>query len=181
MNTKKIVVPTLLALLIFGVVMGLKYMPQASISNAKGDVHYHANVCIYKNNKLVECHHNLLTNGGKEHIEQQLSGTPSATQIVKYISVASNSSTPAATWDVISNELTTSGFSRAAGTYESNAGSGSWNVYYTYTATGTVNGINMTGLYWNDTTNSLFAATTFSDTNVISGDTLKINWTITVS
>ncbi len=177
-------IPTLLALLAFAVVMGVNSMPHAGNISSKDAVNYKAMVCMdqYRNGQLIahKCHHNTLTDYGKDFIEQQLSGTLDNTQSVKYIAVAINNTTPSAAWTSI-NDLTTSGFSRAAGTYESNSGSGSWNVYYTYSVTGSETGINMTGLYTNSTGNTLFAVTTFSDTNVISGDTLKINWTITVS
>jgi len=122
----------------------------------------------------------VLTNIGKDWIEDQLGDTPS-TDPAKWISLSSDSSTPSATWTQIPNELTSDGLSRAEGTYSS-TGTGQWKIEYQFTATGTVSNVQLTGLNWAASgDNNLLCADTFTPVTLNNGDKLTVTWTITVS
>ena len=122
----------------------------------------------------------VLTNIGKDWIENQLGDTPS-TDPAKWISLSTDSSTPDASWTQIPNELTSDGLSRAAGTYSS-TGTGQWKIEHQFTATGTVSNVQLTGLHWASSgDNNLLSADTFTPVTLNDGDKLTITWTITVS
>lgn len=131
---------------------------------------------------------NTLTNIGKDWIEQQISGTPSATQIAKYIALSTDATAPAATWTVLvasdpTKEINSGGLTRAAGTYAS-TGVGAWTVSYQFTAGATHTSVQLTGLHWDGTSrsdNNLFAANTFTAVTLYNGDKLTVTWTMSVA
>jgi len=122
----------------------------------------------------------VLTDIGKDWIEDQLGDSPSADP-AKWISLSNDSSSPSSTWTQIPNELTSDGLTRTAGTYSS-LGTGQWKIEYQFTATGTVNDVQLTGLNWAASgDNNLLCADTFTAVTLNNGDKLTVTWTITVS
>ncbi|HDD43711.1 MAG TPA: hypothetical protein ENG63_02475 [Candidatus Desulfofervidus auxilii] len=136
----------------------------------------------------LECTSNLLVNQGKNFTAELLSGldytsaTP-GTDFAKHISLSTDTSSPSADWTVLPNEITSNGLDRHTGTCSIN-GVGNFSCWYQFEATGTVTGIHLAGLNWNETdgANSLVAANELSsDVNLESGDKLTINWTVSIS
>lgn len=104
---------------------------------------------VYRPGIGVIYHHegyNLLTNTGKDWIEQQLSGSVNASQCAKYIALSSDTGTPQATDTVLTGEITSGGLARAAGTYTS-TGVGQWKVEKQFTATATHTAVQKSGLF----------------------------------
>ena len=128
---------------------------------------------------------NIITTIGLNFIRDKLSSTDvNASNRTLAISLASNGTTPAAAWTKISDELTTNGFVRnTTGLYQTN-GSGAYNVSATWTATGTQNNIQLTGLHWNNLSTSdrnMFAVLAFTNQSLLINDQLMINWSIFIS
>ena len=121
----------------------------------------------------------VLTNIGKDWIENQLGNSPSTTA-AQFIALSTDTSTPSASWTAIPNEITTGGLARAQGTYSDN-GVGSWKITKTFTATSSFTGVQLTGLYYASTGSTLLAADTFTSVNLNPGDQLTVTWTVTVS
>ena len=144
-------------------------------------VEVHLWVYHYRNGVLISSSHHagVLTNIGKDFIEQQISGTPNASKAV-YISCSNDTSSPVAGWYNIPAEITTDGLSRALGTYSS-TGVGTWNVTNAFTVTGT----NSTQLYGLSISaapaGGLIASDTSTQKDVSSGDTLTVTWQVTVT
>lgn len=139
----------------------------------------HADGTVFFN----ETNHNLITNIGKDFVKTQIADNPNTGNKAIYIALSTNSSTPAATWTILPNEINSGGLARATGTYTS-TGTGQWTVSKTFTATSSFTGVQLAGLHWSATSgsdNNLFAANTFSSVNLISGDQLTVTWTITVT
>lgn len=128
---------------------------------------------------LMESHHaGVLTNIGKEFIEDQLFGTPNASEAV-YISLSNDASSPSAAWIVIPNEISGDGADRAAGT-DTDTGAGTVNVTKTFSITGSVS-CQLAGLSFLASGNGLFCADTFSAISATSGDSIQITFMITIT
>jgi len=143
-------------------------------------IQYHATVCIYKNGELVYCGHNLLTDIGKEYIEDQLI-SPNSQASLRYISLSNSSTDCTASSTILPGELTIGGLTRANCTI-TDLGNGKWSCEYTFTLTDTVYDIRQAGYNWNSTPNSdnnLFACDTFPAISLESGDTLTVRWNVT--
>jgi len=123
-------------------------------------------------------HAGVLTNGGKDWIEDQLGDSPS-TDPAKWIGLSNSTDTPLATWTSIPAEITTGNMGRAAGTY-ANVGTGQWNITKSFSPSES-NSTQLTGLYWAASGAYLLAADTITLTNYQNGDTVSITWQITVS
>lgn len=152
------------------------------IDNSFSRVSY---ACVWKNDEFLGCNHNVVTTEGLDYIEDQISDTPSATLIAKYLAVSNDSSYTASSahaesdWNAV--EETADGLNRTAGTY-GNIGTGNWWVNYTWTATGTTTNIKNAAILTNGTDGTLLAEAALSSTvNLENGDTLKIAWNNTVS
>ena len=153
---------------------------------AKGYAEIHITVEHYRNGKLLSIDHHagILTDIGKDWIEDQLGDTPSTTP-AKYISCSdedTSSWTNQSSWTSLPGELNANGFTRAEGTYVS-TGVGQWNITHTFTATGTQS-VRLYGLHWDSTPQSdgnLLCSDTSSVKNLETGDTLKVTWQISVS
>ncbi len=129
-------------------------------------------------------HAGVLFNDGKDWIEDQISDSPSAVDISKYISLSRSSASPAATWSKIFDEINTGGgLDRVAGTYAS-TGVGQWTVTKQFTADAGYTNVQLTGLCWDDTDDSndtTLCADTFTPVTLANGDKITVTWTITVS
>jgi len=125
----------------------------------------------------------VLTNIGKDWIEQQLAASD-GTQEALYCADSNNDTDPPlATWTILPQEITTNGLDRQTGTYTS-TGVGTWNVTVTKSVTGTQS-TQLWGLHWivtDASDNNLLAADSGpAQKNCVAGDTLKETWQITVS
>ena len=161
--------------------VGLFLIPMEGL-NFTGDVglEIHVEMWHYRDGELISYSHHpgVLTTLGQNFIEDQLGDTPS-TDPAKWIAVSNNATAPSAAWIVIPAEITTGGMGRAAGTYVDN-GDGAWNITKAFSPTGS-GSCRLTGLYWAVAGDFLLCADTFTQVNAESGDTLEIEWSLTVS
>jgi hypothetical protein len=136
-----------------------------------------------RNGEIIDMQHSAgtVTNIGKDYIEDQVSDSPSATLIAKYISCDdTDSSGLSATSTQLTSELAANGFTRAAGTYAS-TGTGTWTVSKTFTSSGT-QAVQTYGLQWDTTgNNNLLGYDISSVKNTVSGDTLAVTFTLTIT
>jgi len=157
----------------------ITYHPNQTTIVKKEFPKYKAIVQVYKNGKLVAETHNLLTNIGKEFVEDQL--TNPSTNATKYISLSSVASDCSASATVLANEITTSGLARAEGTV-TDSGTGNFTVEKTFVATGSVSDVQVAGLNWYSSgDDNLFACATFTSVNLEANDELTIRWIVTIS
>ena len=141
---------------------------------------YKAVVRVYKNGELIAETHNLLTNIGKEFIEDKLTN-PSNTNVTKYISLSNVATDCSESATVLANEITTAGLARAEGTI-TDTGTGNFTVEKTFIATGSVSNVQVAGLHWYSSgDDNLFACANFTSVNLEANDELTIRWIVTIS
>lgn len=152
---------------------------------AKGHAEIHLWITVYRHGVLLSRQFGagVLTNIGKDWLEQQISGTGNQTETALWCS-ASNDATdpPLAVWTQLPSEITNNGLERQLGTYSS-TGVGSWTVTCTKTVTGTQS-VQLWGLQWSQypKDGKLLAADSGpSQKNCVATDTEQEAWTVTVS
>jgi len=180
MNEKNIFV---LILVISAFVAGFSISQGYTVTGSAAGIKYNSQVCVYKNNEIVDCSPNLITNIGKEHIDMFLGNGSAGSVATDYLAL-SNTSTVLAVTDTtlpgeIANECT---LGRQQGTYH-NFGTGSWNITYQWTlAAGCSNHVvNATGIFNATTSGTLFAENTFTDVTLEGNDQLNVTWGIWVT
>jgi hypothetical protein len=170
-----------LAIPVVALVLGILVLSTPSItpvSESEG-LKYDGMVCVYKNNQLVECRHNIIVNNGKDLIETMASGAYLA---VSNISVANctGACVQAAADTTLSGQWTTCGLVEAIGTYVAQ-GIGMWNITYQWTSTCDTVNVNSTGLFNNTGANRMFAQTNFTNVVLQTNDRINVTWGLVVS
>jgi len=143
---------------------------------------YLATVCVYVNGELIECTSNVLTNIGKEFVEDQLV-SPQTANYTKWISVSNSTTDCVATDTVLPGELNVAGLTRAECTI-TDVGTGAWSCEKTFTATASVPNVRQGGYNWNSTATSsgnLLACATFTSVNLEANDQILVRWNVTIS
>ena len=129
-------------------------------------------------------HAGVLTNDGADWVEDQLSDSPSAATIAKWIALTRDAHVPAAADERLWAEIDTAGgLDKAEGAYAS-TGVGVWTVFKQFTADTDYVDVQATGLHWTTTgseNNTMLCADTFAPVTLASGDKISITWTITLS
>jgi len=161
------------------------------ISKSPGQVNYkgHVQVSILRAStgvrEVVADKDNLITNGGLDFISRKLNAQDvNASNRTLAISLADIGTAPLATWSILSGEKTTTGFVRNTTSKYTSTATGQYTVNATWTATGTMNNINTTGLHWNNLSNSdgnLFSVLQFTNQSLLINDILQVNWSIILS
>jgi hypothetical protein len=125
---------------------------------------------------------NLLTNAGKDFIHNQAYTNASAgTRGSGFIVVSENASGALATHTAVAGEITTGGLARADATTKTHTvGTNVSTIEHTFTASATFAAIQLTGLLNAASTGTLTHENTFTSTNLISGDELRVTWTLTL-
>jgi len=125
---------------------------------------------------------NLLTNSGRDLFHQQCyTNTSNGTRGAGYVALTTDTTAPSASHTALQGtELASNGFSRADATTKSHSnGTNSSTIEHTFTASGTVNLIHVSGLFNNASSTTLCHEAAFgTDASLISGDTLKVTWTL---
>lgn len=174
---KAIVIALLIGLLIGTLI---SYQAEMSLAQPVQEFVYHSNVCVYKNNELIQCSPNSLTDVGKDYISD-LIGAGLSSGDMNLIAL-SNESTPTSSSTSLDGEVRMYGLERIAGTY-ADAGTGNWTINNVFTANATINDINTTALF-NDTWNTnitMFGWNTFTDVDLIANDQINVTWQIWVA
>jgi hypothetical protein len=102
----------------------------------------------------------------------------------RYIALTENASAASAASTALTGELTTGGMGRALGTYAHTLGAATYTLAKTFSVSGTFPAIHRAGLFQVSTASSSilsFETVLNADANVISGDSLAVTWTITIS
>ena len=143
-------------------------------------VEIHVDMWHYRDGALIDHSHHagVLTTLGQNWIENQMGDTPD-TDPAKWIAVSNDATAPNSAWIVIPVEITTNGLTRAPGTYAS-TGDGAWTITKSFSVTGTQS-CQLTGLYWAVAGDFLLCADTFTQVNAEDGDTLEIEWSLSVT
>lgn len=125
-------------------------------------------------------HAGVITTIGKNWIEDQLGDSP-GTDPAKWISLSSDTGSPAVGWTQIPSEIASGGLERASGTYAS-TGDGQWTIEHQFTASATHTDVQLTGLQWASSGDgNLFGADTFTPVTLNSGEKLTVTATVTVT
>jgi len=141
-------------------------------------------VVHYPNGEIVrEESHNLITLIGAEYVHEILAYDNRTDQdILKYIAISNETTTPTTSWTKLPNENTDTGYSRGAGTVVK-LNSTAWNVTYTWVNVSYDCDFNCTGLHWSGTAgsdNNLFAVATFNTLTVTTGSNFTVTWIVNV-
>jgi hypothetical protein len=166
--------------LILGGMLGTNNTKTNTVSVYDG-TKYKATVCVYKNGKLIDCTHNLLTDIGKNFTQQQLIN-PQSVNKTAWITLSTATGDCSASATKLANELATANLGKASCTLTS-INTSSWNCTKTFTATGSVSSVQVAGYNWNATAgaNDLFACATFTSVNLENNDQLTISWQVSIS
>jgi hypothetical protein len=167
----------------------------------KGEFHYYVTAILYHHVQFVKPNGeivskvvsitlllnqpNTVTTIGLNWTRDQLGdSTKASSTVAKYISLSQASSTPLSSWTQLDTEITASDLIRATGTYTASAGNGVWTITHTFTASNSYT-VTTTGLQWSVTSNSnnnLLAAVKFgTSATMVSGDTLAVTWSNSVT
>lgn len=125
--------------------------------------------------------HNLITNAGKDFISNQIGSTTSSTNGANYIALTTDNTSPAAGDTTLTNEITTGGLARAQGVYAHTGGTNTYTISKTFTASTSFTGVDKAGLFTASSAGTMFAESSFSSINLVSGDTISITWTVTLA
>ena len=172
------------------VVMGLAFLSTpltVPVNNNEG-LKYTGYVCVYKNDQLVECKHNLITSWGKDAIENVM-----ANGVFLNITNISIANSTAVGGQVVADTIlqgqynaSTSpacGMAPTTNVLYWSAGIGAWNISYQWTSACDLVTVNATGLSngTNGAANQLFAETTFTSVTLQTNDRLNVTWGLQVS
>jgi len=135
------------------------------------------------NQRISYLQPNLLTDGGRDQFHSQcyIETSPTATERgTGWIGVTTNTTGPSASDTSLTGELSSNGFTRAdAVTKTHTNGTNSSTIEHTFTSSGTVTAIHKSALFDATTSGNMSHIANFSaDVSVISGDTLKVTWTL---
>ena len=129
-------------------------------------------------------HAGVLTNDGKDWLEDQISDSPSAATISKWIALTRSDHSPAATDHKLFSEIDTAGgLDKAEGTYTS-TGVGVWTVEKQFTSDTDYLGVQATGLHWTTTgseNGTMLCSDTFAAVTLANGDKITVTWTVTIT
>jgi len=181
MKTEYLILPAI-ALILGLLVLAI---PSTVPINEGGEINYEGFVCVWKNNQLVECKHNLITNVGKNNIKTALGQGTNALSNKIAIGNCTGACSQTSADTTLSGEYTTqcsSSLAATTGTYNS-AGTRAWNITYQWTvdsACANVN-VNATGLYNATGSSQLFAEANFTNVLLQGNDKLNVTWGIEVS
>lgn len=154
--------------------------PLTTVNGLSGGINYRGYVCVYKNNQLVECKHNILVTTGKQWIQDKLAGTSAGTATVIAIGNGTTAQDVSDT-DLPGTRQTGCNLAWQTGTYGATGTAGAWNVTHEWTSACDNMGINETGLYNGTSSQILFAETTFSTVTLMTNDKLNVTWGLQVS
>ena len=176
---KKIYVLGLVLLVV--AIFAVTAVPGIQMASQVQGLNYMSDVCIYKNNDLVGCSHNVLYDTGAELIEQHL-GNEAAADATDWIELCNATTsaceTPTAGKAEAYDEITQCGLQAQQGTYAS-IGNGNWTVSAVFTSTCDNVLTNVTRLR-NNAGDDL-AGNDFSLVTLQSSDIINVTWTIWVT
>jgi hypothetical protein len=172
---KKKIILAILPLILIAAILTSSAKIQLGVND---NLKYTGVACIYKNDQLIGCYHNLITNRGKDLIKLDMMGQAEVT--LDQLALANNTVAQSATDTNLQGEWTTCGLARATGTLTS-IGIGNWSINYVWTSTCDNVIVNATGIYNTTAPGNLFAETTFPTTTLMNGDKINVTYYTWVS
>ncbi len=181
-------------MLAVGIVGGLQqFNPQTN--NKEGSAvsfsespHYNSLVQVYKTPantgkpELVWYGHNLITNIGKEMIQNSVGLVTGTLATNATFQVLGNNSAPVVGDTTLNGLISNCGLAGKGGAYtENTVSSGNWTISSTWTSTCNNEVVNSTGLYNMSSAGQLFAGTTFTSTTLQVNDQITTNYTVWIS
>lgn len=186
MRLKRIYLVSLLLVISLFVVLSIYNLPVNPIdtSGTSQGINYESQVCIFKNDELIQCNHNVLFNNGAEAIEQDL-GNGVINGPFKNISLCNSTTAAGVNCGTVTagqteayNLFSAGGLIQGAGTYFSN-GNGNWTISKTFTATANSLTTNVTKL--SNITGYNLSGNSFTAVSLNIDDQITINWTIWIT
>lgn len=184
MNKKYLAIPIVILMGVMGmlILMSTPLNTPLSFGNNFEEPKMQTNVCVYKNDQLVDCVHNLLVDSGRQLIKNISTG--SYLNIVN-ISIGNCTGTTGApcvqgTGDTFLNGSFGSancGLGPATASFI-NQPTGQWNLSYQWTSTCDSTNVNATGLFNNTgvVMPNMFAEANFSNVQLSNGDRINVTW-----
>lgn len=183
---KKVLVPIALIMAVIGVsalsIFSVSSVPAGVVNEG---LKYTGIACanVIRSDGNVEnlgCHHNLVTNAGKEFIKQAMNGTASTNWDFLNLSIGGNGSAMAATDTILAGLVSANGVNTSTATY-AYIGTGNSSLTYLWTASATSGNLNSTAI--TNVTNAtaangyIFAEAYFGSNTVLnSGDKLNVTY-----
>lgn len=124
---------------------------------------------------------NLLTNGGRDLFHaQDYTNTTAGTRGAGCVAVSTGTTNETATSTVLETEISTNGLQRADATTKTHtAATNSTLIEHTFTASGTHTAVHKSATFNATSSGTMCHVANFaSDATLVSGDTLKVSWTL---
>jgi hypothetical protein len=123
--------------------------------------------------------HNLITNDGRDFLHAQGYGTSPGANGLNYIALSNDTVTETATSTTLSNEIVANGLQRAQGTVGHTDDTNETTITKVFTATGNQSA-QKAALFTAGAGGTMNHVLGFTQRNLISGDTLTVEFTITL-
>jgi len=124
--------------------------------------------------------YNVITNAGRDYLHLQGYGTSGlGTNGLNFIGLSNDALTETNASTTLSNEITTLGLTRAAGTYAHTNGTNTTTISRVFTASGTVSA-QKAALFTAVSAGTMNHALAFTPRSLANGDTLTVTFTITL-
>lgn len=144
---------------------------------------------ILTNPRTGKSHHvaylkkNLLTNAGRDQFHSQVyieTNSALTERAAGYIAVTTDTAAASASDTTLAQELASLGMTRADATTKTHTGgTNSSTIEHTFTASGTVTAVNKSATFDFSTGGNMAHEAVFGSTaTLVSGDTLKVTWTL---
>jgi len=124
-----------------------------------------------------ELTHNIRTTAGGDWQASVMGNTSAPPATCNYIAVTNDASAPAAGDSSLASEIAANGLSRAIGTYAHTAGTASYTISKTFSASGT-QASQKTGLFNASGAGTMCFEASYTAVTVNNGDSLTVTWTI---
>lgn len=173
----------MLAIFVFAFVAGFSIgdLTFPSPNQESSLLKYDSRVCVYKNDLLVGCDHNVLYNNGRNMTRDMLGN--GATGVIQNISLCNASAacgTPVADATESFTAYSNCGLGSQQGTYNTiHVSPGNWSVTKTFTST--CDNVNTTATRLTNVTGGIFAGNSFTLVTLQTNDQLTINWSLMIS
>ena len=134
-----------------------------------------------KSRHIAHLNKNLLTLDGRDLFHAQCyTNTSAGTRGAGYVAVSSGTTNETSSSTTLETEIATSGLSRADATTKTHTNdSNSSTIEHTFTASGTLTAVHKSGTFNAASGVTLCHVANFTaDATLVSGDTLKVTWTL---
>ena len=158
-------------------------VPGVQMAGQAQGILYHSEVCVYKNNELVDCGSNVLYNTGKNLTRMYLGDSGGTGDEIDRIALCNATTsacgTPVAAKSEAYTAIAACGLSEQSGAFANKTTDGNWTISYVFTSTCDNVLTNSTRL--RNTAGEDFAGNSFSLVTLQTNDQINVTWTIWVT